>query len=165
VQVHLQGGTVFSCGNGGSAAIANHLVCDHCKLIQTDTELKPRIVSLSATVEMITAIANDLAYEQVFLYQLQSMAREGDALITISSSGNSENVVSAARWAREHGIPVVSMTGFDGGHSAKICDVSLHVDADNYGVIEDVHQSLMHILAQYIRQAHMDDALIRERKF
>ena len=164
-QVHMQGGTVFSCGNGGSAAIANHLVCDHCKLIQTDTELKPRIVSLSATVEMITAIANDLAYDQIFLYQLQSMAREGDALITISSSGNSENIVSAVRWAREHGIPVVSMTGFDGGRSAKMADVSLHVDADNYGVIEDVHQSLMHILAQYIRQAHMDDALIRERKF
>jgi len=164
-RVHRGGRTVFSCGNGGSAAIANHLVCDHCKLIQTDTELKPRIVSLSTTVEMITAIANDIAYDEVFRYQLRSMARAGDALVTVSSSGNSENIVAAARWAKEHGIPVVSMTGFNGGRSAEIADVNLHVQADNYGVIEDVHQSLMHLLAQYIRQSHMDEAVIRERKF
>ena len=80
-------GTVYACGNGGSAAISNHLVCDHCKLVQTDTNLTPRIVSLSTTVEMITAIANDISYDEVFVYQLRSMAKPGDALITISSSG------------------------------------------------------------------------------
>lgn len=165
IDVYRKGGFVYSCGNGGSAAIANHLVCDHCKLVQTDTALTPRIVSLSATVEMITAIGNDISYDDVFVYQLRSMARDGDALITISSSGDSENIVRAAQWAREHGIPVVSMTGFSGGRSASIADVNLHVDADNYGVIEDVHQSLMHILAQYARQAHMANDLIAERKF
>jgi phosphoheptose isomerase len=163
--VHRSGGSVFSCGNGGSAAIANHLVCDHCKLVQTDTDLHPRIVSLSATVELITAIGNDLSYDEVFVYQLRSLARPGDALITISSSGDSENIVRAASWAKDFGIPVISMTGFSGGRSAGIADVNLHVDADNYGVIEDVHQSLMHILAQYIRQAHMDEGLIERRKF
>lgn len=165
IDVYRKGGFVYSCGNGGSAAIANHLVCDHCKLVQTDTALTPRIVSLSATVEMITAIGNDISYDDVFVYQLRSMARDGDALITISSSGDSENIVRAAQWAREHGIPVVSMTGFSGGRSASIADVNLHVDADNYGVIEDVHQSLVHILAQYARQAHMANDLIAERKF
>ena len=164
-KVYSAGGTVFSCGNGGSAAIANHLVCDHCKLVQTDTQLIPRIVSLSTTIEMITAIANDLSYDEVFDYQLKSLARPGDVLITISSSGDSENIVRAATWAKENGIPVISMTGFSGGRSAEIADANLHVTADNYGVIEDVHQSLMHILAQYIRQAHMDEALINERKF
>ncbi|MEZ4764049.1 MAG: hypothetical protein R3C26_12965 [Calditrichia bacterium] len=83
----------------------------------------------------------------------------------MSSSGNSENIVRAAAWAKENGIPVISLTGFEGGRSAQIADVNLHVTADNYGVIEDVHQSLMHVLAQYIRQAHMDEHLIQERKF
>ncbi len=86
-------------------------------------------------------------------------------LITISSSGDSENIVRAALWAKENKIPVISMTGFSGGRSAKIADINLHVAANNYGVIEDTHQSLMHILAQYVRQAHMDERLIAERKF
>jgi D-sedoheptulose 7-phosphate isomerase len=164
-KVYSEGGMIYSCGNGGSAAIANHLVCDHCKLVQTDTQLTPRIVSLSAVIEMITAIGNDISYDEVFVYQLRSMARPGDALITISSSGDSENIVRAAQWAKDKKIPVISMTGFSGGRSAKIADVNLHVTADNYGIIEDVHQSLMHILAQYIRQAHMEEELVRQRKF
>ncbi len=164
-KVYAKGGMVYSCGNGGSAAIANHLVCDHCKLVQSDTKLTPRIVSLATTVEMITAIGNDISFDEIFVYQLRSLAKPGDALITISSSGDSENIVRAARWAKENGIPVISMTGFSGGRSADIADVNLHIAADNYGVIEDVHQSLMHILAQYIRQAHMDEALINQRKF
>lgn len=163
--VYRAGGMVYSCGNGGSAAIANHLVCDHCKLIRTDTQFSSRIYSLSATVEIITAIGNDLSYDEIFVYQLRCLAKPGDALITISSSGDSENIVRAAVWARENGIPVIAMTGFSGGRSAALADVNLHVSADNYGVIEDVHQSLMHLLAQYIRQSQMDEALIRQRKF
>ena len=163
--VYTQGGMVYSCGNGGSAAIANHLVCDHCKLVRSDTDLISRIYSLSTTVEVITAIGNDISYDEIFVYQLRCLAKPGDALITISSSGDSENIVRAAGWAKDNGIPVISMTGFSGGRSADMADVNLHVTADNYGVIEDVHQSLMHLLAQYIRQAHMDEALICQRKF
>jgi D-sedoheptulose 7-phosphate isomerase len=164
-RIYSEGGMVYSCGNGGSAAIANHLVCDHCKLVRADTALTPRIYSLSTTVEVITAIGNDLSYDEIFVYQLHALAKPGDALITISSSGNSENIVRAALWAKENGLPVISMTGFSGGRSADIADVNLHVAADNYGVIEDVHQSLMHLLAQYIRQAHMEEELVRQRKF
>ncbi len=163
--VYTQGGMVYSCGNGGSAAIANHLVCDHCKLVRSDTDLISRIYSLSTTVEVITAIGNDISYDEIFVYQLRCLAKPGDALITISSSGDSENIVRAAGWAKDNGIPVISMTGFSGGRSADMADVNLHVTADNYGVIEDVHQSLMHLLAQYIRQAHMDETLINQRKF
>lgn len=163
--VYANGGTVFSCGNGGSTAIANHFVCDHCKLVQTDTHLTPRVFSLSTAVEMITAIGNDISFDEIFTYQLRSLARPGDALITISSSGDSENIVCAAHWAKQNGLAVISMTGWSGGRSADIADVNLHVSADNYGVIEDVHQSLAHILAQYIRQAHMDESLIKHRKF
>ncbi len=163
--VYRAGGMVYSCGNGGSAAIANHLVCDHCKLVRTDTQFSSRIYSLSATVEIITAIGNDLSYDEIFVYQLRCLTKPGDALITISSSGDSENIVRAAAWARENGIPVIAMTGFSGGRSAALADVNLHVSADNYGVVEDVHQSLMHLLAQYIRQSQMDEALIRQRRF
>ena len=163
-KLYRSGGTVYACGNGGSAAISNHLVCDHCKSVQTDTDLVPRVVSLSATIEIITAIANDISYDEVFVYQLRSLAAPGDALVTISASGDSENIVRAAMWAKDKGIPVIALTGFAGGRSASIADVNLHVDADNYGVIEDVHQSLMHILAQYIRQTHMDEATIGQRR-
>ncbi len=80
---------IFSCGNGGSAAIANHLTCDCSKGIATDTSLRPRVVSLSATVELVTAIANDFSYAEIFDYQLKNLARPGDVLVTISSSGDS----------------------------------------------------------------------------
>ncbi len=157
--------TVYSCGNGGSAAISNHLHCDHMKGCQTDTDLRPRVVSLSSTIETITAIANDISYDDIFLYQLRTMADAGDVLITVSSSGNSENIVRACAWAKENGVHIISMTGFDGGRSAGFADVNLHVSGDNYGVIEDVHQSLMHVLAQYIRLERMDADVISAQKF
>ena len=157
--------TLYVCGNGGSASISNHLACDHGKLLATDTDLQPRVQSLSTNIEVITAIANDISYDQVFVHQLKLSANPGDILMTVSSSGDSENVVQAAQWAREFGLEVISMTGFSGGRTAKISNVNLHVDGDNYGVIEDVHQSLMHLLGQYLRQLLMDEELIQKRKF
>jgi len=162
---YAQGGTVYVCGNGGSAAISNHFHCDHLKGVQTDTALKPRVVSLSSTVETLTAIANDISFDEVFAYQLKTMADPGDVLVTVSSSGDSENVVRAAAWARDNHVGVISFTGFSGGRTAGLADVHLHVDADNYGVIEDVHQSMMHVLAQYLRLKNMDAGLVSERKF
>ena len=160
-----RGGMVYGCGNGGSASISNHLVCDHSKGGQTDTDLRPKVVSLSTNMEMITAIANDISFDDIFVYQLRTLAEDGDMLITISSSGDSENIVRAAGWAKEKGLDVIAFTGFDGGRSAKLATINLHVEGDNYGVVEDTHQSLMHILAQYIRLKRMDDGTIQERKF
>ncbi len=160
-----RGAYVFVCGNGGSASISNHLTCDHLKGAQTDTGLLPRVVSLAATMETITAIANDISFDDIFVYQLRTLARDGDVLISISSSGESENVVRACEWARKNGVSVISMTGFSGGRSGELAHVNLHVDGDNYGVVEDTHQGLMHILAQFIRQKRMDEDLITERKF
>ncbi len=160
-----RGAQLYVCGNGGSASISNHLVCDHSKSGQTDTDIKPRVISLATNIEMITAIANDISYEDIFVYQLQTLAKEGDVLMTISSSGDSENVVRAAEWAKDQGLDVIALTGFDGGRSGELATVNLHVAGDNYGVIEDTHQGLMHILAQFIRLHHMDDATIPKRKF
>lgn len=164
-QTYSHDKTLFVCGNGGSAAIAGTFVCDHSKLVQTDTNLTARVTSLADNMSMITAIANDLSYDDIFLYQLKTLANFGDALLTISASGDSENVVRAATWARQNKMEVIAFTGFEGGRMADLATVHLHVQADNYGVIEDVHQSLMHLLAQYIRQKHMSAGLIANRKF
>jgi D-sedoheptulose 7-phosphate isomerase len=158
------GRMIYACGNGGSAAISNHLVCDVLKGVQTDTALRPKVVSL-ARLEVLTAIANDIGYEEVFVYQLRTMAAPGDVLITISASGNSENIVRVIEWARTGGIGTIAMTGFSGGRSAPIAEVNLHVEAENYGIIEDIHQSLMHGLAQYLRQRAMPPGLLARRQF
>ena len=157
--------TLFVCGNGGSAAISGTFVCDHSKLVQTDTNLNAKVVSLADNMSMVTAIANDLSYDDIFSYQLQTLASFGDTLLTISASGDSENVVKAATWAKENKMKVIAFTGFEGGRMAELASVHLDVSADNYGVIEDVHQSLMHLLAQYIRMKQMSAGLVAERKF
>ena len=156
---------IFSCGNGGSASIANHLLCDFAKGIQTDTPHRPRVVSLASNVEILTAIANDISYDDVFVYQLATQAREGDVLMTISSSGDSENIIRALAHARANGIPTIAMTGFSGGRSRKNADVHIHVSGDNYGVVEDTHQSIMHLLAQFLRLSSMPREQIANRKF
>ncbi len=154
-EAYQRGARMFSCGNGGSAAIANHVQCDHVKNVRMATDLIPHVLSLSANVELLTAIANDMGYENVFSYQLQSQSEPGDVLLAISSSGRSPNIVRALTWAREHGLRTIAVTGFGGGAAREIAEVSIHVDCTNYGVIEDLHQSVMHALAQYIRQSRM----------
>ena len=155
IDAYTSGARVFSCGNGGSAAIANHLQCDHMKGVRTATDLAPRVVSLSHSVELITAIANDMAYEDVFVYQLQSQSGPGDVLIAVSSSGRSANIVRALTWARDHDVRTIALTGFTGGDAKTVAEVAVHVDSTNYGIVEDLHQAIMHALAQYIRQSRM----------
>jgi D-sedoheptulose 7-phosphate isomerase len=154
-KTYRQDKTLFVCGNGGSAAISGTFVCDHSKLVQTDTNLTARVVSL----------ADNMSFDDIFLYQLQTLANFGDVLLTISASGDSENVVKAASWARQNKMKVIALTGFEGGRMANLATVHLHVQADNYGIIEDTHQSLMHMLAQFIRLKQMSAGLIANRKF
>jgi len=162
---YCNGRRVFACGNGGSAAISNHLVCDHTKGVATDTDLLPAVISLSANVEIITAVANDISYADIFAFQLSRLAKPQDILVAVSSSGNSPNVLAALAWARSSDVFTIGMTGFSGGRLRVEADISLHVAVHNYGVVEDVHQGLMHVLAQYIRQSHMHDATITARSF
>jgi D-sedoheptulose 7-phosphate isomerase len=152
-----EGARIYACGNGGSAAIANHLSCDCLKGVRTNSLIKPKVYSLSATVELLTAIANDVGFEDIFAYQLTSLGAPGDVLIVISASGASPNIIKALAEAKALGMSTIAMTGFGGGAAAGAADISLHVDAQNYGLVEDTHQSLMHILAQFLRQAHIED--------
>lgn len=159
-EAYLRDARMFSCGNGGSASIANHMQCDHIKGIRTATDLRPRVLSLSANVEFLTAVANDLGYENVFVYQLQAQADPGDVLIAVSSAGRSPNIVRAIKWARNNGLRTIAITGFDGGAARAVAEICIHVDCANYGIVEDLHQAVMHALAQCIRQSRMTDELI-----
>jgi D-sedoheptulose 7-phosphate isomerase/D-glycero-D-manno-heptose 1,7-bisphosphate phosphatase len=156
---------MFSCGNGGSASIANHMQCDHVKGIRTATDLAPHVLSLSTNVELLTAIANDTGYENIFAYQLQSQSGPGDVLLAVSSSGRSPNIVRALTWARDQGLRTIAVTGFDGGAARAVAEVSIHVDCTNYGIVEDLHQAIMHALAQYVRQSRMSAGAIATAVF
>jgi phosphoheptose isomerase len=155
LEAYLAGARMFSCGNGGSASIANHMQCDHVKGVRTATDLSPQVMSLSTNVELVTAIANDIGYESVFEYQLQSQASRGDVLVAVSSSGGSPNIVRALNWARDAGLRTIAITGFSGGAARTAAEVCVHVDCSNYGIVEDLHQVIMHSLAQYIRHSRM----------
>jgi D-sedoheptulose 7-phosphate isomerase/D-glycero-D-manno-heptose 1,7-bisphosphate phosphatase len=165
LEAYRRGAHVFSCGNGGSAAIANHMQCDQGKGLRTGTDLVPRFVSLSSNVEILTAIANDLSYADVFAYQLQSQAIPGDALVAVSSSGQSANIVRALAWARDNGVATIAITGFSGGGARTLADVAVHVDSENYGIVEDVHQAITHALAQFLRQSRMSPDTISSTVF
>ena len=142
--------TIFVCGNGGSAAIANHYVCDYLKFLRQKSNLKPKVISLSSNIETITAISNDINYDQVFKYQAESLFEKNDLLIIISSSGNSKNIKEVLKFAKQRKVKVIGFSGFDGGFLKKKSDISIHVDANNYGISEDAHHILMHVMLQYL---------------
>ena len=141
---------IFVCGNGGSAAISNHYICDYLKLLRFNTNFKPKILSLVNNVETLTAISNDHDYSEIFKYQAESLADKGDIFIIISSSGNSENVVKLAKWANINNNKVISFTGFKGGRLKKLSHININIEENNYGRVEDSHHILMHLIMHYI---------------
>lgn len=149
--VSANGGTVWVAGNGGSAAIANHTVCDCSKGTHVDGHMPLRTQSLAANVPLLTAIGNDISYDAVFSEPLKYFLTEKDALLVVSSSGNSPNVVNACEYANAQGVPTVAFVGFKGGRLAEIARHVVHVPVENYGIVEDTHQSLIHVLTQYMK--------------
>ena len=148
--VAAAGGTLWLAGNGGSAAIADHSVCDISKGTYKDGHPPLRAVSLSANGPLLTALGNDLSYDEVFSEPLKYYLTDKDAVLLVSSSGNSENVVRACEVANAQGVPTIAFTGFSGGRLAKLARHSIHIPVDNYGIVEDLHQSLIHVLTQYM---------------
>lgn len=142
--------TLYLIGNGGSAAAASHLSVDLGKgtvaadSLRDESHRRLRVVSLTDNVPWITAVANDLDYEQVFVQQLLSAAMGGDALIAFSGSGNSPNVLAAVDWANRHGLRTFGVTGFDGGRLKELQQDGVHVDLDDMAMVESVHVSLFH---------------------
>ena len=147
------GASIFVCGNGGSASIAEHFSCDHSKGVRMDApSLRPNVVSLASNMATITAIGNDLGYDKIFSKQLEfSNASPEDILIVVSSSGNSPNILRVLEQASALNMVTIALVGFDGGQASRKADVVVHVNSDNYGVVEDCHQIIMHSWAQALR--------------
>jgi D-sedoheptulose 7-phosphate isomerase/D-glycero-D-manno-heptose 1,7-bisphosphate phosphatase len=158
VELAKMGCPVLVCGNGGSAAIAEHMSCDHTKGVAMDTDLKPFFIPLQSNVSMLTAIANDIGYHEVFRKQIKMFPNKNAGVLAISSSGSSGNIFNALDIARFYKMPTMAMVGFDGGSVVgwKVADIVIHVKSNNYGVVEDCHQIIMHSMAQSIRLAHYD---------
>jgi len=146
-----RGARIFFIGNGGSAATASHFANDIA--IGARTADRPfRAISLTDNAAILTAIANDDGYEEIFVQQLRTQMTAGDVVVAISASGNSPNVVAALDFARAGGAITVAITGFDGGRIAKMADVNVHVptNAGEYGPAEDGHMVIDHLVGSYL---------------
>lgn len=144
------GGTIFVAGNGGSAATASHLACDLGKATRSTERPPMRVLSLSDNTAWFSALSNDEGYDRAFTGQLENFAREGDALLVISASGNSPNLVSAVQCARSRGVTTMALLGFDGGALLGLVDQPVWVASPpgTYALVEDAHSALCHVLTQ-----------------
>ena len=146
--------TVYVCGNGGSAATASHIQSDFSYFVRKFTNFRPKLRALTDNVPMLTAVGNDSSFNDIFVEQLKGHFVDGDAIICISASGYSENVIKAAQYANEHGGTSIAFTGFSGGKLKEVCAVSLHTPnaSGDYGPIEDVHMIYDHLIVNYLAQ-------------
>jgi len=147
-KVISENGTIYVLGNGGSATTASHFVND-IRIIAQRRGLTVKAISLSENIASITAIGNDLAFNEIFKSQILGILEKKDLLFLISVSGNSANLITAARYAKEVGAGTVALLGFDGGELLKISDCNCLVPSlrDEYGPTEDIHLSICHFLA------------------
>ena len=143
--------TIYVVGNGGSAATASHMQNDLGVGLRRRGVSDLNIVSLCDNISVLTALANDVGYENIFYYQLENIIKENDLLIAISCCGNSKNIIKAVEYSKNIGATTIGMTGFDGGELKKIVDVSYHIETENgeYGVVEDMHMMLDHMIYTY----------------
>ena len=153
LQARERGKHIFFIGNGGSAATASHFANDVA--IGTRSAAKPfRAVSLTDNNAVMTAVANDDGFEQVFVKQLEALMEAGDVVVAISASGNSPNLVAAVEHANTKGGVTVGITGFDGGKLKKLCAQGIHVPSEKgeYGPVEAVHSYVLHLVGNYLMQ-------------
>jgi D-sedoheptulose 7-phosphate isomerase len=144
--------TLWLLGNGGSAGISNHAACDLTKGPRGAGAPGLRCLSLASNVPMLSALGNDLGYERIFAEQLAYYARPGDAVLLVSSSGNSPSIIEACTYANQSGLTTLAFVGFRGGRLKELAQHCVWVPSDNYGIVEDTHQSLVHVLTQFLQQ-------------
>ena len=155
VEAYKNGRKVFIFGNGGSASAASHMACDLSKgtlqRVYDNTEKRFRVISLNDNVALMTALANDLGFEDIFVQQLRNLVDTDDVVIALSGSGNSPNVVKALEYAKECGAKTIGILGFKtGGKAGQIVDYSIIADSDFYGPIEDLQSVLNHLIAAWL---------------
>lgn len=150
VKAKDEGRHVFIMGNGGSAATASHYVCDFNKGISFGKEKKFKFICLNDNIPTMMAVANDISYADIFIYPLQTYYNEGDVVIGISGSGNSENIVRAIKWANENGAITIGLTGYSGGMVKRLCKYNVHVPIDDMQIAEDLHMMMDHCMMKIL---------------
>ncbi len=144
--------TIFIMGNGGSAGTANHFVCDFGKNAVQGDKRRFRIISVCDNIEKITALGNDIAFDEIFRQQLINLMRDEDVVIAISASGNSPDLVKALEYAKEKKGRIISMAGFKGGRIKELSDVTLVAEMESYERIEDMHLILCHMIVCWMKE-------------
>ena len=147
-----EGRSIFVCGNGGSASTASHFACDMVKGASYGRSKRFRILALTDSLPTITAYANDVGYDQVFVEQLRNFASAGDVLLAISGSGNSPNVLRAVEYANSIGCLTIGLSGRDGGQLAPLARLSIHIPEPHMGRIEDAHFFVCHMIGYYFME-------------
>jgi len=148
---------MYTCGNGGSSSLADHFTCDFIKQSNNKTNLQVKSISLTSNFSLISAIANDINFDEIFSFQIEKLCKKNDVLFLFSVSGNSPNLVKAIKKAKKIGLKTISFTGFNGGKLAKLSDLNLNFPIANFGIVEDCHVSLMHYLSQYLRNISINN--------
>ena len=151
------GGKVMTAGNGGSAGTSNHFCCDFGKNAVKGDKARPKIIALSAYIEVLTALGNDFSYADVFSEQMKNLFNDGDLILLISASGNSPNVVRAAEYAKSRGGKVIGFTGFAGGKLKELSDICINIPSDSYEKIEDLHMMLTHMIVCWFKELKLGD--------
>jgi D-sedoheptulose 7-phosphate isomerase len=147
VQSGLKSGNkIFIVGNGGSSSTASHFVTDWVKGNRETNGVLGSVFCLSDNMPMISAISNDIAFDQIFAYQIRSYAGPSDLLVCVTGSGSSQNIVNACKEARSIGLEIVTLTGFDGGETLNFADYSFHCPVDDMQIVEDMHLSFGHLV-------------------
>ena len=150
------GRMIFVIGNGGSAACATHWVCDFNKGVNVDGSPRAKVVSLSDNTGIVSAIGNDITYDDIFSYQLSNFASEGDLVIALSVSGKSPNLLNGMKMAKTKGCHTASVIGDYDGKLKELSDVCIIIPSKNYGVVEDIHLIINHIITQYLKGRNME---------
>jgi D-sedoheptulose 7-phosphate isomerase len=140
------------CGNGGSASTASHFVTDMVKGASYGRSTRFRIMALTDSLPTITAYANDVGYDHVFVEQLRNFAAAGDVLMALSGSGNSPNVIRAVEYANSIGCFTIGLSGRDGGRLAPLSRLSIHVPDAHMGRIEEAHFLVCHMIGYYFME-------------
>jgi len=150
METYEGGATVFAFGNGGSGGTASHFCGDLVKGVSCGRERGFKAICLNDNSPAVSAIANDMSYDDVFVEQLRHFVTERDLVIGISCSGNSENVVRALKQAKRVGARTVALCGFDGGQVKDVADLAIHADVQDMEVSEDVHSAVCHCVKRLL---------------
>ena len=145
-ETYQNNGTIYVCGNGGSASTASHMQNDFNKGISEYIDKKFKFYCLNDNIATVMAIANDISYDEIFRFQLINKLNKNDLFIGISGSGNSKNVLNAAIYAQEQGVKVLGITGYNGGKLKEIADYKMHVNEDDMQIDEDIHMTFDHMM-------------------